>query len=754
MQKNVKEIFKKIFNEIVDFQRYNVLLLKNRKVMKGKMLLLFLFLFGAFYCMSQPVTLKGKDFYVGNTKFYPVVMNFSVTGVDDNGNYFLSADNGYGATNSYECSNMSDCSDQLLAHFNYLVGIGFNTVRIVGIAPHYSSQIGFAFRFKPKTNPGANPLVEMNPTDSSDPIMVTILPFYSKILEIADSASLKVILLLKEDKTAMDDTEIELRRVFLEIIASYINNSNYRDALLAYDLINEPDYHDSVYKTKQKACEIISTWYDAIKANDPRHLITIGNCGLDDIWSYDPSILKVDFNSLHYYPEYSVKPYEDLNLSSIQQKMRDRTINDLYWFNQASIVPWIIGETGFTARKDAGINDGLSGTLNDMGDFVSHSLNNTCNCGAGGYSWWQYQDLDWGIWGKPSSGLLEHKDMPPSAEKQPAVNIFKNYTPQITAPCPVDYSPAFDESKLYYNRYGYTASSNKKITSYVKDQNGNPIKDAVVRVCTHFGNEIIQGIPVWRYDEYYTHTDVDGKFTAIPCPTRYGFIDSSQMPTSQTEIYGIRVSAAGAEVLEYNWWQTTLNPIVLNKIKDDVEVSGETVSNGQYKTYTGRKSLTVSNTTVHSGGNAAFTSQQSITLLPGFSIAAGGEASIYIAPPDCNELSSFQMPQKSMLYSPKDTKKSSGTENIELSFEKDFSESSVSVFPNPTNNTATIQLHSNDKDASLSFIKLYDMFGKLILSQPANEKSYIIDVSIYSKGVYFVEIKDKTKTYYQKLVIQ
>jgi hypothetical protein len=208
-------------------------------------------------------------------------MNFSVTDVNNNGSYFLSVDNGYSATNSYECSNISDCSDQLLEYFNYLAEIGFNTVRIVGVAPRYSSEIGFIFRFKPKINPSANLLVYMNPTGPLDPIMITILPFYNKILELVDAASLKVILLMKSDATELNDTEIEQRRVFLEVIASYSNNSNYHDALLTYDLINEPAYHierpNSVPSpSKQDACEIITTWYDAAKTNDPHHLVTSG----------------------------------------------------------------------------------------------------------------------------------------------------------------------------------------------------------------------------------------------------------------------------------------------------------------------------------------------------------------------------------------------------------------------------------------------------------------------------------------------
>ena len=720
------------------------------------------------YSMAQQVTLKGKDFYVGNEKFYPMVMNFSVTGVVDNsGNYFMSADNGYGATNFYECSNMLNCGEQLLEHFNYLAGIGFNTLRIVGMAPVYHSEIGFSFRFKPKDSPNANRYRPMNPSDTLDPIMLTALSFYDKILELADAASLKVILLLKGDKTDFDDTEVEQRQIFLEATASYLKKSNYGNALLAYELINEPEYHINIYRTKQQACEIISTWYDAVKAIAPHTLVTIGNCGMDDIWSFDPSILKVDFNSLHYYPFYRIRPYENRAAPHIQQLVRMRTLNDLYWFNQASIVPWIVGETGF--RASAFSSAEMDGTLDDMGEFAIHSLNSTCNCGGSGYSWWQYQDLDWGVWGGAYSGLLEHGYIPPAAEKQPAVNYFRSYTPQITGSCPVEYSPTVDETKLYYNPYRHTAPNNLKITRHIVDQDGEPIKNAVVRVTTSFGydsvkmvvNEIPKDTAIWRYNEYYTHTDIYGKFTAIPCPTRYGFVGhGADTTSSHPTISGFKISAAGAETKLYNnnAWTSPPNLIELKKIKDNVEIYSETVLNGQVKVYKGRKSLTVYNTNIHSGGTAYFTSAKTITLSPSFTASAGSNAHIYIAPYDCNEWTMLLPSKESILLAPKNMTDGyddgNKSKEIKLSFEASLSENTISVFPNPANSTVNIQLHSTNQKSSLNHIKLYDMVGRELFSKQIDGYTHIIDVSSYSKGVYFLEIKDKKTTYHKKIIIQ
>jgi len=723
---------------------YKVLLLKKRKVVKGKivLLILFLFLFCTNYSMAQRVTLKGKDFYLGNEKFYPMAVNYGIDGVYNQGSLFISPHLSYGTDNDYECSNLSLCATDIQADFNQIAGMGFDTVRIVGLAPGFnlnSSNLGVTFKdIFPHQNP--THIIPLNPSNPSDLNMQSLLLFYDKILELANATSphpLKVILLVKGDSTQLNSIEVNLRTAFLTRVSSYLNNSSNSNALLAYDLMNEPCYNVNPVKTKQEACSIISTWYDAIKVNAPNHLVTIGGHGVEDVFSFDPSILKLDFYSLHCYP--SFQSHEDRTDPSIQELARKRTANSLYWMQQASVIPWIIGETGFVANHSSIISPGLNGTLNDQGDYVTYSLNATCNCGGSGYSWWQYQDVYWGDPGQDFIGLLKRAHVPsPAAEKQPAVNIFRYYTPQVTTPCPVDYNPTFDANKLYYNSWQHPPKPGYEIARYVKDQDGNPIKDAAVSVWTKTNTGV--------YPMCITHTDVNGYFKAIPAPPSVQNYDA--------KIVSIWVSTAGADAYKSVWntnGTSVPSTVYLNKIKDNVIVDGETVASGQYETYTGRKSLTVSNTTVQSGGNATFTSQQSITLLPGFTVEAGGEVSIYITPPDCNDMSSFQMQSidnNSILKNEQEMK------STEPSFEKDLSESYISIFLTPANDTLTILLHSNDTDAVLNHIKLCDELEQELISISINAKTYTMDVSMYFQRIYFVEAKDKTNTYYQKLIIQ
>ena len=139
------------------------------------------------------------------------------------------------------------------------------------------------------------------------------------------------------------------------------------------------------------------------------------------------------------------------------------------------------------------------------------------------------------------------------------------------------------------------------------------------------------------------------------------------------------------------------------------------------------------------------------TLLPGFNAQAGGIVNIYIAPYDCSEWAGFIVPPLRNLVSEIDEIEVS--KEIQLSFAKDFSENSISVFPNPANHTVTIQLHSNDTNNELNHIKLYDIFGRTILSISADINPIVLNVSQCPKGIYFIEVKDTTKTYYQKIII-
>jgi len=145
-----------------------------------------------------------------------------------------------------------------------------------------------------------------------------------------------------------------------------------------------------------------------------------------------------------------------------------------------------------------------------------------------------------------------------------------------------------------------------------------------------------------------------------------------------------------------------------------------------------------------------------IKEIQGFTANAGSHAYLYITPPNCNEMPLREISTESILVN-KASSSSTMSNQIELSFETDFIENYISVFPNPTNSTVTIQLHSKNTEASLTSVKLMDMLGRELLWQQMNEQSnvaHVLDLSIYPKGIYFIEIKDSNTLYYKKIVKQ
>ena len=75
----------------------------------------------------------------------------------------------------------------------------------------------------------------------------------------------------------------------------------------------------------------------------------------------------------------------------------------------------------------------------------------------------------------------------------------------------------------------------------------------------------------------------------------------------------------------------------------------------------------------------------------------------------------------------------------------------VSLYPNPTSNTVTIQFANTINSTTIS---LYDVVGKLVFEkQISNTSSTQIDVSAYEKGMYNLQIISKEGKSNYKIII-
>lgn len=152
---------------------------------------------------------------------------------------------------------------------------------------------------------------------------------------------------------------------------------------------------------------------EIFREHAPNHLSTIGLTGIREVFEWDPNILSFDFISFH--------PYE---------YEPNQVLNELYWYGKYVTVPWIIGETSFPAEND-------SVKYEDQNKFAIKTLDQTCNCGGIGYSWWQYKDVKWGSYHSDYMGILNWKNTTVNEKGnvvfgtvKPLENVFKTYLPK------------------------------------------------------------------------------------------------------------------------------------------------------------------------------------------------------------------------------------------------------------------------------------------------------------------------------------
>src|SRR3989339_960294 len=717
---------------------------------------LILLISGTMY--AQQVTIDGKQFKCGDSIYYPMIVNYTMDPLKLVGTseYFVSPCHSYGATSTYECSDTLSCSNQILSDFNTIAGMKFNGARITGIAPYYIPGQGLCLTTVLSDDSDYDYLM-INPNNPNDTGMKAMIRIYDKLLELASQVSIqpfKLILMPHAAKTAFDSSEVSARNDFYNVLAQHLDSSIFRTSLLAIDLINEPYHHDTVYKTKEQACNIISTWYNTIKSNAPDVLVTIGSGGYWDVFDYDPAVLKLDFLSLHYYSD--LAPYEHVGDTAAQQKSRERTANKLFWLSRNCPMPWIIGETGFTASASWDTTWGLQGTLDDMANYAEYSLNATCNCGGSGSSWWSYQDVNFdgtssdNFWAN-FFGLLERGYEPGPVSEKPAVDIFRNYSPIVNGPCPVSYSPVYDSTKLYYDPYQhylYNTDTSTYIYGHLEDMFGNPIKDAYVNTATEVKWLYLDTM---RYKQFFhfTLSDSNGNFTIIP-------IDADSIYSEQREKYVLyyKLSAAGSEKVEIGWW--TQNPDWVPKdttyslnmfdFKYDGIINNKTISTSANTLLSGWNSLTIGDdVSITAGTTGDIKARTEIHLTEGFEALHGSDVHFYNAEvfPECPCFANYSRYANILQAGRVDNisfNENLTDKNIELAFKLRQGDFFVSVYPNPSHGIFTIDIIFDNEESPTCNVFVYNTSGKEILQKKLSDFKFSIDLSTNPPGLYYMKV--------------
>ncbi|HXB42359.1 MAG TPA: cellulase family glycosylhydrolase [Bacteroidia bacterium] len=786
------------------------------------------FVAGLTSAFAQYFTLQGNTFMLNGSAFYPVTCGYTYEIAYDSASPntpYLTPSHGYGKGSAmtvsgwpnpnwdFDCDGSPACSTQIVQDMKKIKSMGFNSIRtnfgVIKSDTLFIGVNGFVLKPAENTHPGptnipANYIYINPPYNSSNTTLVNkVLPFYDLILQTAQQAGLYVFLDIGYGhigNTASDATD------YANFLSYFAARYSTNTTLAAYVMLEEPASEITNPNIRKiDVCNYTKQWYDAIKAADANHLISISGYGAGDVYEWDPGIMKMDFYSPHIYPFF--RDYETSGAYPTGydfQKGYNRVLGNLIWLNHNCPVPWLIGETSFSSIDDSGTpTSGLGplsppyddGSFQEQSNYATNLLNDVRNSGGIGFTWWAYQEnwdvplqnlgdgyglLKHGAMCLPCSTILNHDPV----EKQ-VVQAFRNYPNPAPPP---GTQPTLSSTNYTdpFNFYFYTPSSPYVYTGTVIDANtSQPIKDAIIFGFTHWASDPQYPTTANSFtvaELPYTFSDVNGNFTLyVYHPGTY--VDNSTASKS-CYVNNIAITAIGAEKYNTGWSTTTLPANSLGTISlhrssltntsggFNTTISNQTISGTQ--NYSASNSLTINNTSEQNGSTASFTAKDFLHIVPGTTASSsiqGSNVHFYISQvfEDCNDFASYTQREISSNSSPSVL---SGEElelqkkDIEIDFRPNKQYAYLTVKPNPNNGIFVIELIDNktgqnsDKTVVSSNVQLpvditvYSMTGSKVYNGIYGTNTVKLDLSFLISGMYYLQVKNGSNIFNQKIIIQ
>jgi hypothetical protein len=699
----------------------------------GLIIIFALFLLGPSYSLQgQYVTLDGKQFKDGTADFYPIVANYSISVFETaNGTKFIGPHIQYRNT-SMPCSSSTCAEALILQDLNEIKTMGFNTIRLFGLrygklCTQKDPNGCIAWMDAAQRVYDAPWSFGLNSTSAIHPISNQSRTNYLvQVLDLCDQVGLKVIYLAEGNFTAWDASSTQGTPLvnYQADNDGYINYLNYvssstsvqnHQALLAYDLFNEPLYHfnDFIdpntmvnYNEKGTYCSIVNDWIDAV-SNDPNHLTTIGLITSDDVMnSFDPNMMNVDFVSIHEYPT----------------KFKEKMHRNIVWASKFINKPWIIGETAFSAKSDPNNSsiDALNyafghGTLQEQKNYFESTFDLCLNCMGSGYSVWLHKDVNWFDDSNPDSYLNYYGLIDENGNGKPVASSLLSRASTSTIAgnlnnCQLSSSSYYDHPNLY--QYSFSG--------YIYDEDNIPIEGALVNGLD--GQSA--GYNVLRK----TFTDEDG-FFEIKTTTQIQFLDYSAVKASyrwtSRSNFGSNVSG--------NTNGVTNN--MLYQYPSDQNLTVSNISISAPRSYKAMNTIEFSDFT-HAGDKGVAKAGTKIifksntVIVPGVSVNETFEA--YINTSYNNECPNFIDPNSDGLY------KNIASNIIESTSEEVGSNDLISVFPNPFNDRVFLKKTSESESLE---IQLFNSIGQELDRFILTDNTMEIEINGQA-GLYILRVKD------------
>ncbi|WP_341904741.1 T9SS type A sorting domain-containing protein [Fluviicola taffensis] len=643
---------------------------------------------------NEYVSIKGKKFELNAQPFFPLTINYAVDIVHDNSNnLFIAPHNGYRDPIGYSGTNQAQCFQSVLNDFITIKNLGFNSIRLVGL--------GFGAA-KPwyETNNSTYPAIVSYDINLNNALMTpTNAPYtelfglIQQVLDAAEQADIKVELLVGS-KDFDYDPILPLYTSYLASVATHFADNA---TLFAYDFFNEPLYFASPSNNKTQVCEIVKSWNNAIK-NHCNQLTTIGLGTSSEVFKWDPGMLNLDFLSFHLYTQFTS------SLDDVKRQIK--------WIGETSKIPWVIGETGFSASDDPNL-PGM-GTLAFQKTFAKTTMEMVRDCGGAGYSWWQYADIGWGA---PNSafGIIDrHGNLKPVSTE---FALFDPFT--IGTSC-----------AMSTNYYSVPATGSYILDGYILRSGSYPIPNALILGRDANWNIVAEG-----------YSRSSGAFRLF-----------SNTPVTQIDVASPRGFPKHVSSV-YNNMQ-----IFLTQYAPSFDLTlntGGTIVTNAYEHIQADNSITVSSLTIQgngtSGGLLDMNAANAVRLNSGFIAQKGSRVHIYNKPaiPECNYFVGSNIPP----YVQPNNKVEqpywgwiSEENNLSLE-ESEFKD--VTISPNPNNGVFQV---STNGDVTIEKITIVNNLGQtaLVLNNPGNISE--IDISRFESGVYTVLIVSSSSVFKSKII--
>ena len=687
---------------------------------------------------ANSFTLDDGRIMEGTLEFYPTVLNY-VVGLQNNapGNPYVYVVSHYMDSDWWQtdrCGDISSCPEVMASQFEEIRSNGFNTLRLMDLSLRASECSGNTIKDHSKCVDRLVCQPDMHLTDAQfNPIYdaTTKLPIAAnlehhftlieQVLNLADDADLKVILLAGHQGITeiSDQYEDYLTRLVARPAIAH------HDALLAIDLVNEPTNSQcrGTY-TKSDVAGFFCDWYQAAKSTPNGPLVTVGFVP-EGHQVFDPGVMTADFLSLHSYPKHSKELRDPLNPNR-NYTAEGKVLADIFWFSANADLPWMVGETGFSAEEyNTTPSPYVDGNYDHQRSFAKKGLALTKDCNGIGYSWWQFQDVDWSDdFDKVTSNpLLNSRGNYYSAfaDDNPLENVtfggttysYYNSPKPMTEEfenfiSPSNYPPVVNESNCvtptnYTSIHDPSTLDPYTITGRVVTQDGIPLSNAF----------IMWKIPDWSFK--WTYTDVNGLFSIK---------DEEQIVQVAFSSPGFSALTFHSADISYSGKIGTIQPVGdILLTRDFARESSKTVSG----TITDRhliaaeQTIDVSNLVVETTGSMLLQAGNRIFIDQAFEAKLGSRffATIHDSELICGT-------------NPSGAKSSLVVPVFNVSQELDF----LQAYPNPSRDKCVIK--SNDQP--IGEVILFNATGMEVQKSDGLQQSeLIINVSNLPSGIYFIK---------------